>query len=254
MSFNQQKLRSLGMHYRLFGIRGALARVMYEAGLHGRHFRARVPASTKTVHLRLGTSDVAAFEQVMVDQEYGFALPFPPRVIVDAGANIGLSAVTFSMLYPDAKIFAIEADRENYEILCLNAAMYPAITPIHAALWHEDTQLSVVDAGTGAWGMQVSPQAAKSGTTSNAVRAISLGTLCKDFKLTRVDLLKVDIEGAEWEVFGTVADWIDRVQTICAELHDRFKPGCTARFTAATKDFVHRSRRGELVIVSRQPG
>jgi hypothetical protein len=67
-----------------------------------------------------------------------------------------------------------------------------------------------------------------------------------------VDLLKVDIEGAEKEVFESSSRWIDRVGAIAIELHDQLKSGCSSAFRDATRDFSYESRKGETIFVARK--
>ena len=67
-----------------------------------------------------------------------------------------------------------------------------------------------------------------------------------------VDLLKVDIEGAEREVFASPAAWIERVGVIIIELHDRFVRGCALNFYTATRGFACEWHAGEHVIVARR--
>ena len=69
-------------------------------------------------------------------------------------------------------------------------------------------------------------------TGRQAVDALTVSSLCERFQIKSIDLLKVDIEGAEIELFSHDA-WVDRVSCIMIELHDRFRPGCT--------EVVHRS-------------
>jgi hypothetical protein len=59
----------------------------------------------------------------------------------------------------------------------------------------------------------------------------------EEFRIDRVGILKVDIEGAEKEVFSGAASWIDRVDGIIIELHDRMKRGCSRTFFRNTPDF-----------------
>lgn len=73
-----------------------------------------------------------------------------------------------------------------------------------------------------------------------------------EFGIDYVDVLKIDIEGAEREVFKTCSPWIKKVGTIVIELHDRFVPGCTDCFREATADFPFHRERGELTIVARE--
>src|SRR5262245_8086929 len=76
--------------------------------------------------LRLRGSDLMTFFQVIVHK--GYELPWSgpdPRVIVDAGANIGLSSIWFATQYPEAKVIAIEPNRDNFALLEENTAAYP---------------------------------------------------------------------------------------------------------------------------------
>jgi hypothetical protein len=66
--------------------------------------------------VRLKTSDVKAFEQVIYEKEYEMALSRPPSVILDAGANIGLASIYFANRYPNAKIIAVEPEKSNFEL------------------------------------------------------------------------------------------------------------------------------------------
>ena len=72
-----------------------------------------------------------------------------------------------------------------------------------------------------------------------------------EYDLKWVDLLKVDIEGAEKEVFGSPDEWIGSVGAIAIELHDRFKPGCSRSFFAAVTAFPVEQTCGENVFVAR---
>src|SRR5689334_12581239 len=103
-------LQSLRRHFRLFGLRGILRRGFLALSPSTQYFKALIPSSSKEVLLRLGTTDVAAFEHVFIQKEYDLLLATEPSVIIDAGANVGMSAVYFAQRYPGAKIIAVEPD------------------------------------------------------------------------------------------------------------------------------------------------
>jgi hypothetical protein len=69
-------------------------------------------------------------------------------------------------------------------------------------------------------------------------------------RIESIDLLKVDIEGAEKEVFAA-CDWMDSVRCLMIELHDRFKPGCSEAVNAVVQGFST-SERGETTLYVRQ--
>jgi hypothetical protein len=87
----------------------------------------------------------------------------------------------------------------------------------------------------------------EAGTTR--VRGMTIETLMKEVGISSIGLLKLDVEGAEAEIFQNAA-WIKDVQTIAIELHDRIKPGCRSSVEAAAKDFQCRER-GEVTFFIR---
>jgi FkbM family methyltransferase len=237
-------------HHRLFGPLGVL--LVVKSRLLNKRYAITVANEClpHPVHLRLRTSDVCVFEEVILNSEYDHVASMAPRSIVDAGANVGLTSVYFANRFPDAKIIAIEPEPANFEVLCRNAACYPNIVAVQAALWREDTQLSLIDPGNGAWGFQTSEASAAEGEQL-PVEAVTIDSVMKRFGLDRIDVLKIDIEGAEKEVFESSATWIDRVGTIMVETHDRYKPGCTAAVEEATRAFATRTGRGETLVFGR---
>ncbi len=111
------------------------------------------PKLSHAVRLRLHTSDTMLFGGVIMDEEYSFGLPFFADVIVDASAaNVGLTAIFYAKTFPNARIFAIEAERSNFELMLKNVRSYPNIIPIHAALWCSDGHVSIGDPLPGAFG------------------------------------------------------------------------------------------------------
>jgi hypothetical protein len=72
-----------------------------------------------------------------------------------------------------------------------------------------------------------------------------------DYNLTSIDILKIDIEGAEKEVFEDSSLWIDKVDSLIVELHERMKPGCNRTFYCGSNGFVDEWKNGENVYLSR---
>jgi hypothetical protein len=73
----------------------------------------------------------------------------------------------------------------------------------------------------------------------------------RDHQLESIDILKIDIEGAEKEVFADSTAWLGRVRAIIIELHDRLKPGCSRSFYNGSNGFDHEQYRGESVFLWR---
>jgi len=206
------------------------------------------------VALRLPTADLATFEQIFLKGEYDFHTKSPPQVIVDAGAHIGFAAVYFANRFPDARIFAIEPEAKNFEMLRKNVAPYPNVIAIHAALWDREGDLGVIDRGTGTWGFMTRERADGDNRTAafrHTIHATTVEAIMRDHHLDSIDILKIDIEGAEKEVFADSSAWLGKVRSLIVELHDRFKPGCSRSFYNGTNGFDHEKARGESVFVWR---
>jgi FkbM family methyltransferase len=250
-------LRGVISSYSLFGPYGVA--LVAKARLLRRSIKVSVanPGLKYPVHIRLRATDVSLLSEVLVDAEYDWDFPVPPRVIVDAGANIGLTSVFYANKYPDARILAIEPELSNFELLKENAAPYSNIVCLQAALWKYDTNVTITDPGFGHWGFQTTEEAMPSKTVRQIeTEGIAVTSLMERFGINYIDFLRVDIEGAEKEVFESASSWIHRVGVIAIELHDRLKTGCSRSLYLATKDFQWVYTRGETVFLGRgeQPG
>jgi len=236
-------------YHRTFGPRGILAIAAYRLFRVPREIVTLPPESHYPVTLRLRTTDIATYRGILLDAEYSFDLEVPPKVIIDAGANIGMASIYFAQRYPEAKIIAVEAEASNFSMLTRNVSHYPAITPVHAARWNRDGQISVGqpnqdDGRRGNWSyITHEGQGTK-------VRAITMRTLMQEMGIEVIDLAKIDIEGAEREMFED-DQWLASTRYVMIELHDRFRPGCTEAIDPAMKEFAQ-TQRGETLFFARQ--
>jgi hypothetical protein len=85
-------------------------------------------------------------------------------------------------------------------------------------------------------------------------RGITVPALLDAYGIVHVDIFKIDIEGAEKELFEHCEAWIGRVDALIVELHDRMKPGCSDSFNTAALGFEMKWRRGENEFRARQTG
>ncbi len=215
--------------------------------------RKKLVGIAHPVYLRVGTTDLSVFKQVFVERHYDSPLPKPPKSIVDAGANIGLSAVYFANQYAGATIVAIEPEDSNFKLLKRNVSAYSQIFPLQAALWKEDGIIALIDSGEGHHGFQIIAKSTNDSQVKGSVISLTLNSLMEDRGWAFVHLLKIDIEGAEKEVFENCSAWIDRVGVIMAELHDNIRPGCSVAFNAAVHGFVEKSSKGEISVCIKSP-
>lgn len=238
-------------YYSALGFSGAVAFIFAKVFRTRPLFKTTVAGIRHPLCLRIGTTDTTVLRQVLMEKHYDMPCPIIPKVIVDAGANIGMSAIFFANKYPDATIIAMEPESSNFQLLQKNASPYPQIRPLLAALWKENRQINLIDPDYGHHGFQTVEGNTTGSAQSELVQALTLDAVMSKMGLKTVDLLKIDIEGAEKEVFENSAKWIDKVKIIMAELHDNIKPGCSQAFMAATKAFPGESSKGETIMRSR---
>lgn len=213
------------------------------------------------IYGRFGSSDIEVFRQVFIDEEHAWADGIFPAnddiLILDCGANIGLASIYFLRLYPRAQIWAVEPDERNFAMLAANLMPFQShVTLLNAGLWSHEGFLKCIDhqyRDGMEWSRQV--QECSQGTTGG-VAATTIDNLLAAANRDRIDILKIDIEGAEAVVFSDEkAGWWDQVDTIAVELHDDTHFGCaTECFLSAVN---HRgfsiSRSGELTVAMVNP-
>jgi FkbM family methyltransferase len=199
--------------------------------------------------LRARTADVAVFEQVYVDRSHDVETSSDPHLIIDGGAHIGCVTVFLASRFPSAMILALEPEPSNFAILCENVAAYPNVTPIRAALWSKPTIVTVENPEADSWMFRMRQGAS---AESELTVGLTLDELLRWCGASKIDILKLDIEGAEKDLFDAAGVWLNCVQQIRVELHDRLVPGCREAIERATKR--HRflwETSGEYVILRR---
>jgi FkbM family methyltransferase len=256
-------LCKIGRYYSKYGFAGLLRRIRDKFTSSGNLMKFSRNELSVPFFLRAGTSDIGIYEQVFFDQEYDFSVTHPPKVILDAGANIGLASIYFANKYPEAKIIAIEPEGSNFELLKKNVEPYSNIIPVQAALWDKNESISLVDPGLDKCGFMTRKEGVKEKDLGDIlakktdipefhqVPGMTVDKIMEDYNLSEVDILKIDIEGAEKEVFKDTSAWIGNVNSIIVELHERMKLGCNRSFYNGSNGFDNEWSQGENVYLSK---
>jgi FkbM family methyltransferase len=198
--------------------------------------------------------DLGIFHQVFVHDEYGFELATVPSTIIDAGANIGCASVYFARRFPEAKIAAIEPTPSTIELLKKNVAHRPNVMLLQAALWSENESIELVDEWNNHLAVRVQSISGDPGRVQ--VQGMTFQEVLMKSGFTSVDILKMDIEGAEEDVFTTAADWLPQVRKIIIEFHDDIRPGSESRILEVLHDIWRQTQmvvRGENVLIFPAP-
>ncbi|HUC79658.1 MAG TPA: FkbM family methyltransferase [Flavisolibacter sp.] len=172
--------------------------------------------------------DTAIFSQIFIYEELNFTLPSAPKIIIDCGANIGLATLYFKFKYPQAQIISIEPETSNFAMLQKNTSVYSNINLIKKGIWNKACDLYLIDSGEGHASFQVSESNPGKNVIGH-IEAIGINEILEKFKLSKVDLLKMDIEGSEYTCFNSDnLTWVDKAGCIAIEIHEHMIPGCKA--------------------------
>ncbi|MEJ7823201.1 MAG: FkbM family methyltransferase [Chitinophagaceae bacterium] len=185
-----------------------------------------------TVQIRKSDSDLPIFYQVFAELQYdiNYYLKFKPVNIIDCGANVGYSSLFFVAHFPDANIIAIEPQKDNFKQLQENLKNYSNIKTVNAAIWDQNTSLAIKDETEWSASFEVKEQQNKSGNNSS-LQGITITELMAEYNLPTIDILKIDIEGAEYNLFANNPhDWLNKTRCLIIELHDLLSPGTSQIF------------------------
>lgn len=201
------------------------------------------------VFVRPGTADMATIDQFLIGPYMPMTNGAPPTTVVDLGANIGLATRYLKQCYPTATVIAVEPDKENFDLLQKNLRGLDRCHAIQAAVWPVDGWVDLEREGLRHSAFRA--KAAMGG--GGSIEALSIPGIMRRFNLDRIGLLKIDIEGAEKEIFSASdLGWLDLVDRIAIELHDIFKPGCgDAFFKAMSRSAWTYRFYGEVVFCER---
>jgi FkbM family methyltransferase len=230
-----------------------IKRILYSPAifLYLQTFVAYYSQKYKPLIIRKNTSDMFVFRQVFVSKCYDFPIKKSPKLIIDAGAYTGYSVLWFRDKYPDAQIVAIEPEESNFRVLEKNTRNYEKISRIKAGLWHRKASLKIRQEHIPKYGQMTDEAPSSEG---NGLRAITLDEILGQSGHDRIDILKIDIEGAEKELFSeNYESWLGKVDVLIIELHERKKEGCTKSFREAIKNYSwDEFRRGENLVLVRK--
>jgi FkbM family methyltransferase len=195
--------------------------------------------------IRPNTTDLVVFRDTFILKYGAIKITPPVKCIIDAGAYAGYMTMYYAHTYPNALIISIEPNPENFAVLTANTEHLENVKRINAALWWKQTDLYLQDRGTGEWGFAT--HTSQDSDTTEKLTVVTIPQLIKQYNLTSIDILKIDIEGSEKELFESdTSQWLPHVRSISTETHDRFKPGCTdAVKNALPRDKWNYSYRGD---------
>jgi FkbM family methyltransferase len=218
------------------------ARLLFNAyGLRsGGDFTVPVPGMDRPVRLRRGGTDINVFLQIFAMGEYDLTMFEQSRrvferyerlvsqgirpLILDCGANSGMATLWWRRSFPQADIVAVEPSPDNFAALTRNTREDPHIKDIQAAIWGCRTQLRLENPTDSAWAFRFGECEPEGGGGLTTQTVTISDILEQENGRDRLLIVKIDIEGAEKDVFAGDADWIEQTPLIVIETHDEMQP------------------------------
>lgn len=167
-----------------------------------------------SIFVRPGTADIRVVLNNVIREQYGkIKFKNKPKVIVDAGAYIGDTSAYFLSKFESARVVSLEPDIRNYKIAKRNLNPYEdRVKLLNKGLYSEEAMMGISGEGTG---VSLSEE-------GSDVECLSMKELMSELSTNRVDLLKMDIEGAEKDIFSSKnLEWINKVHNLIVEVHDK---------------------------------
>jgi FkbM family methyltransferase len=153
------------------------------------------------------------YRELFGDEIYRFNADRADPLVIDCGANIGMSVIYFKYLYPKARIIAFEPDPNIFAVLERNVRTFELqdVELHRKAVWNARTKLRF--AADGSIGGKLVE--ASNDPTLPLVGCERL----RDYLDQKVDFLKLDIEGAEYEVIRDCERSLKNVNLLFVEYH-----------------------------------
>jgi len=161
--------------------------------------------------------DFELLDEVFLESAYLLQTKLEPNpVILDLGANIGVSTIFFAMCWPNAEIHSVEPDPDNFRRLCENTESLVNIVCHSKLIWSDDDKVPFyVNKHRGS-----SSSVFKTSSKQDLIhiQAYSLSHFLDQISKDKITLLKIDVEGSEEAIFSTFKEF-ERIKIIAGELH-----------------------------------
>lgn len=169
--------------------------------------------------IQVSFTDPQAFllsvRELFIEEIYKFRTDNPEPFIIDCGAHIGMSILYFKLNYPEARIIAFEPDEHNYNLTKKNLESwgFQNVELIRKAVWVHNETISFNQ--TNDMGSSI--------VTDSSSAAIQIpAARLRDYLNQKVDFIKLDIEGAEYEVVQDCDDLLKNAGNIFLEYHGNY--------------------------------
>lgn len=181
----------------------------------------------RKVFYRPGSSDGRSVYQNLLrtgtKAEYYLPRGVDPKIILDIGSNIGASILYFHQRFPSASIFGFEPHPGTFRVLQHNVADLPLVSVNNYGLAGADAKVAVrhdpIDFSAVSTKSEMMSRLASASLVNCEVK--HAGQALRDLGIAKADLIKVDCEGAEYDVLSALpGEILSGCKWIVGEIHD----------------------------------
>lgn len=237
-------IAKLPAYIKCFGVYKGIQLIFKIEGISSRPIKSDkilkyfLPNYDTPIYLRKCISDHSIFWQCLVKNQYEFKhFPQSQRLlseykelidsgqrplIIDCGGNIGLSAFWYANRFPEARIYVIEPDQKNLEVLKLNLTCFgDRVVILRGGIWNKEGALRIVnpESGSAAFRVEFVEE-----ITSDNIRCYTINEICALENVKKPFIVKLDIEGSQKDLFKDNTEWIKNTNLITLELDDWLLP------------------------------
>jgi FkbM family methyltransferase len=200
------------------------------------------------------SSDFSVFNTVIIKKQYDIQLD-NPKYIIDAGANVGYTALYLTDKFQSSKIISIEPFSENANMIKNHIKLnnLQNIILLEKALWHKEENLNLDFTYRDCREHAVRTIADTNNTNGLVINTITLDQIFNTYNINQLDFLKIDIEGSEKQIFedyNPINEILKNTTTIAIEIHDEVASRENIE-TILKNNFIKVYNLGELTIASK---
>lgn len=167
------------------------------------------------IKYRPGTSDESIIQTVLIEKKEYLFPSFKPKLVWDVGANIGVVSIILAKIYPETKILAFEPVKENLELLNFNTAHLPNVEILKCGLGKKTAKVPIFKStdpvNHGGFSTHID------GVGYDDIDILKASSAVQSHGIP--DLIKIDCEGAEFDILSDISAYIHEVKWITGELH-----------------------------------
>jgi FkbM family methyltransferase len=164
------------------------------------------------IHYRLNKGDLNSIREIWIEEAYRLPFADPSGILLDLGANIGMTSLWLAKTYSFTQVIAVEPDPNNAALVRQNFAL-------------NGIAGQVLEAAVGPREMEARFESSESSNlgrlseNGSLVPMITVGSIVQKFGVSRFGLVKIDIEGGEQELFDGPTEWLEQADAIIIEFH-----------------------------------